>query len=98
MAKRPPPRAEPTEPVFTSEHIEKAIARFHRRLAELDKFNPDDIRDRQDPSIAALEVAIEEALVKLSVEVRPAIEITPRFQLRHGSSELCTHHAIKSDH
>ena len=62
MAKRPPPRAEPTEPVFTSEHIEKAIARFHRRLAELDKFNPDDIRDRQDPSIAALEVAIEEAL------------------------------------
>jgi uncharacterized protein (TIGR02391 family) len=50
------------EPVLTREHIDRAVARFRRRLEELAPFSPDAIRDRSDPSITTLEVSIEEAL------------------------------------
>jgi uncharacterized protein (TIGR02391 family) len=62
MAKPGRPTTPPSEPELTRDHIDKGIARFRRRLAELEGFNPDEIRDRKDPSIATLEVAIEEAL------------------------------------
>jgi uncharacterized protein (TIGR02391 family) len=62
----------PTEPEMTREHIDKSIARFRRRLADLEKFDPDAIRDRRDPSIAILEVAIEEALAKAFGRGTPA--------------------------
>jgi hypothetical protein len=52
MAKRPPPS--PPQPEMTPDHIKRAVARFRRRLDDLAKFQPDVIRDRADPSIAAL--------------------------------------------
>jgi uncharacterized protein (TIGR02391 family) len=62
MAKRPLPPL--LEPRFTPDHIHKAIARFRRRLDDLDKFEPATVRDRSDPRVDALEVAIEEALAE----------------------------------
>jgi uncharacterized protein (TIGR02391 family) len=62
MARHPPPP--PPEPEMTPDHINRAIARFRRRLDDLAKFEPEAIRDRSDPSVAALEVAIKEALAE----------------------------------
>jgi uncharacterized protein (TIGR02391 family) len=72
MAKPRRPTTPPTEPALTPEHIENAIARFRRRLADLEKFDPDVIRDRSDPSITTLEVAIEEALAEAFGRGTPA--------------------------
>src|SRR6516225_4664995 len=61
MPKRPP-RSEPVEPLFTQDHVGRAIERFQKRLFELEYFEPKSIEDRRDPRITTLEIAIEETL------------------------------------
>jgi hypothetical protein len=54
------------------EHIQRAIARFRRRSERLRDFDPDDIRDRKDPRIDTLEVAVEEDLAEAFGRGTPA--------------------------
>jgi predicted nucleotide-binding protein len=49
-----------------------AIARFRRRLDDLEKFEPKTVRDRSDSRIKALEVAIDEALAEAFGHDTPA--------------------------
>lgn len=60
MAKRPPPP--PSAPELTPQQMRAAIAKFGRRISDLEKFDPMTVRERDDPNITALEVAIDEAL------------------------------------
>jgi uncharacterized protein (TIGR02391 family) len=63
MAKRgtPPP---PQEPKLSPAQMQAAIARFQRRVDELQAFDPQTVRARNDPKIDALEAAIGEALTE----------------------------------
>ncbi|MGB6753386.1 MAG: hypothetical protein WBE71_12695 [Xanthobacteraceae bacterium] len=60
MAKRPPPP--PSAPELTLQQMRAAIAKFGRRIGDLEKFDPLTVQERDDPNITALEVAIDEAL------------------------------------
>jgi predicted nucleotide-binding protein len=57
-ASPPPPQRVQLSPA----EMKTAIDRFNRRLADLDQFDPDTIRDRSDPRIPALQASIGEAL------------------------------------
>ena len=60
MARRPP--TPPQEPVLSPVQMRTAIARFQRRLGELEAFEPKSVEARKDPRIDTLEGAIGEAL------------------------------------
>ena len=42
--------------------MQKAIDRFQRRIGELETFDPTTVKERSDPRISTIEVAIDEAL------------------------------------
>lgn len=61
MAKRPNlPPAQPRQ--LSPDEMRVAIARFKRRIAELEQFDPSSVRDRSDPRITSHEAAIDQAL------------------------------------
>jgi predicted nucleotide-binding protein len=62
MAKRSTPVPQP--PVLSVQQIDAAMARFRRRLEDLDKFDPESVTERSDPRIAALEASIDEAVAE----------------------------------
>lgn len=63
MARRStsPPRA-PAR--LTADDIQRAIPRLQRRIQEIEEFDPSTVQRSGDPRIAAIEVAIDEALVE----------------------------------
>jgi Protein of unknown function (Hypoth_ymh) len=53
----------PPEPFdLSTQEMASAIARFRRRIAELENFEPSSVKNRSDPRIDALEVSIDESL------------------------------------
>src|ERR1039458_3095677 len=60
MVKRPVPQ--PDAPQLSPAEIKSAIARFQRRISDLESFDPATVGSRSDPRIKTLAVAIDEAL------------------------------------
>jgi predicted nucleotide-binding protein len=64
-------------PELDDRQIRAAIARLHRRLRDLDAFQPSQVKSRQDPNIDALEAGVREAVTSAfghdTPEVRPYI-------------------------
>jgi predicted nucleotide-binding protein len=61
MAKQPSP---PAERILTPAQMRLAIARFNRRITDLEAFDPTKVTDRRDPNITALAGSIGEALTE----------------------------------
>jgi hypothetical protein len=61
MARRSSPQP-PAEVELTAAQMRSAISRFQRRIGDLEAFDPQAVPTRSDPSIAALEASIDEAL------------------------------------
>ncbi|CAN7311730.1 nucleotide-binding protein [Bradyrhizobium sp. LjRoot220] len=60
MAKKPPPA--PQDIRLSPAEMRAGIARFHRRIKDVEAFEPEKVTDRRDPNIDALEASIAEAL------------------------------------
>jgi hypothetical protein len=63
MARRATP-IEPSDKELTIPEMHLAIRRCQRRIADLEAFDPTQVRDRSDPNIKALEVSIGETLAE----------------------------------
>lgn len=61
MARVPAP-SQPLTANLSAAHMQEAIPKIERRIADMEAFEPNTVRDRSDPRISALEKRLETAL------------------------------------
>lgn len=62
MPRRSPPPTRPQAPQLTAEQIRSGIGRLNKRIEDLERFDPTQVKTRWPPEVKALETAIEETL------------------------------------
>jgi uncharacterized protein (TIGR02391 family) len=65
MAARKITPAEIRTAVLTADQMRASISKLHRRIAELEAFDPDTLRDRNDPRLHALDMKLADTIAEI---------------------------------
>ena len=80
MARKPIPP--PTDRILSAQQIQQGIERLHRRIAEVEAFEPTEVKERWAPETEAQEAAIDDTLSRIFGQG------TPRYDRYRGAADL----------